>query len=448
MDDENAYRHAFLIIEAKKGPSGSNIRHVLCASSDVDRDAWVDVLVRYVAGSFDDSYASSSSTGPSNEGHSRQSMGSMEAQRPTARARTMSNNDIVRGGAVPGSPPKQHDSNNKFSHSVSTQPEGISPIERATGLSDAQLALRMIDRGSAGGVLGGLSMSSSLPSNLDPPVTQGPSGSASYATSQPSSQSQVPQRASSEQGFYPEQRGTIVDQRMAPPKPRAEKPSHRASYHPSLSTVDSSPTKQQFADGGQGSDIETGPGGKKISGPSNATPIPPGQGWGNKPPLLATTDSPASDRERKVKSKFWSFNRVPGVGGIVGGANGSGSDRERPNAGVPPATVNPTAQGGPRAVFGVPLEQALQVAQIANLPAVVFRCIEYLEAKKADEEEGIYRLSGSSAVIKSLKERFNAGGCWCEIWRDTVADLLSAQRAILIYSRTTNIGILMLLLVS
>ena len=39
----------------------------------------------------------------------------------------------------------------------------------------------------------------------------------------------------------------------------------------------------------------------------------------------------------------------------------------------------------------------------------MFRCIQYLEAKKAEQEEGIYRLSGSSAVIKSLKDRFNAG---------------------------------------
>ena len=62
-----------------------------------------------------------------------------------------------------------------------------------------------------------------------------------------------------------------------------------------------------------------------------------------------------------------------------------------------------------RAVFAVPLEQSLAVCQIANLPAIVFRCIQYLEAKKADQEEGIYRLSGSSAVIKSLKDRFNAG---------------------------------------
>jgi RalA-binding protein 1 len=311
--------------------------------------------------------------------------------------------------AVPISSFLQQDPNNaKFFQSGSSQPEGMSPTERLTGLSDAQLALRMIDRGNGGANMGGVPTSSSLPSNMEPPISQGQGALPS------ASQAAVPQRSSSEQGFYPDVRGAIVDQRVAPPKIRTEKPSHRASYHPSLSTVDSSPTRQTFADaGGQGSDIETGPGGKKISGPSNATPIPPGQVWGNKQPLLitTTTESPISERERKVRSKFWpSFNRVPG---------GSGSDRERSNVGtLPQAMLNPArlagesaAQATGRAVFAVPLEQALAIVQIANLPAIVFRCIEYLEAKKSDEEEGIYRLSGSNAVIKNLKDRFNTGAC-------------------------------------
>jgi len=55
------------------------------------------------------------------------------------------------------------------------------------------------------------------------------------------------------------------------------------------------------------------------------------------------------------------------------------------------------------------LEEALDVAQICNLPAIIFRSIQYLEAKGADQEEGIYRLSGSSAVIKNLKDMFNNG---------------------------------------
>lgn len=67
-------------------------------------------------------------------------------------------------------------------------------------------------------------------------------------------------------------------------------------------------------------------------------------------------------------------------------------------------------------VFGTPLDKSLEVAQIASLPAIVFRCIKYLESKKADQEEGIYRLSGSSAVIKNLKERFNSGTSALRVW--------------------------------
>lgn len=60
-------------------------------------------------------------------------------------------------------------------------------------------------------------------------------------------------------------------------------------------------------------------------------------------------------------------------------------------------------------MFGVTLEESLEVSEIAGLPAIVFRCIQYLEKMEADQEEGIYRLSGSSAVIKSLKDKFNTG---------------------------------------
>jgi hypothetical protein len=48
------------------------------------------------------------------------------------------------------------------------------------------------------------------------------------------------------------------------------------------------------------------------------------------------------------------------------------------------------------------------MAQITDLPATVFRYIEYLEAKKPDQEVGIYRLNGSSSVIESLKNWFIA----------------------------------------
>lgn len=107
----------------------------------------------------------------------------------------------------------------------------------------------------------------------------------------------------------------------------------------------------------------------------------------NAPPGMNPLAQPGDkDRERKAKSgRFWpSFGKTP--------APSSSADKLS------------------KPVFGVPLSDSLAVATVASLPAIVFRCIEWLEAKRAEEEEGIYRLSGSSAVIKGLKDRFDAEG--------------------------------------
>jgi hypothetical protein len=56
-----------------------------------------------------------------------------------------------------------------------------------------------------------------------------------------------------------------------------------------------------------------------------------------------------------------------------------------------------------RPVFGVPLKEAVAISRIRTgleLPAVVYRTVEYLEAKNAESEEGIFRLSGSANVIR------------------------------------------------
>ncbi len=90
--------------------------------------------------------------------------------------------------------------------------------------------------------------------------------------------------------------------------------------------------------------------------------------------------NPERDRDRKAKSgRFWhNFGKTP--------------------------------EKASRPVFGVSVIDSVAIASLANLPAIAFRCIEYLEAKKAEQEEGIYRLSGSSAVIKGLRDRFDAEG--------------------------------------
>eukprot|EP00835_Amoeboradix_gromovi_P004499 NODE_354_length_10253_cov_0.271519.p1 type:complete len:624 gc:universal NODE_354_length_10253_cov_0.271519:5733-7604(+) len=58
-------------------------------------------------------------------------------------------------------------------------------------------------------------------------------------------------------------------------------------------------------------------------------------------------------------------------------------------------------------IFGVPLKQALH---FNLLPCAVYRCIEYLDTKKAYMEEGIYRLSGSTTTMKAIKDAFNTQG--------------------------------------
>ena len=67
-----------------------------------------------------------------------------------------------------------------------------------------------------------------------------------------------------------------------------------------------------------------------------------------------------------------------------------------------------------RYVFGTSLSEAVEYPQPIGLngpiPSVVFRSLEYLRAKNAINEEGIFRLSGSNIVIRALRERFNTEG--------------------------------------
>ncbi|KAG5437540.1 hypothetical protein PCANB_000968 [Pneumocystis canis] len=68
-----------------------------------------------------------------------------------------------------------------------------------------------------------------------------------------------------------------------------------------------------------------------------------------------------------------------------------------------------------RNIFGAPLSEAVSISRLSLeadilIPSVVYRCIEYLDNNNAEKEEGIYRLSGSNAIIRSLRDRFNTVG--------------------------------------
>ncbi|KAL8854248.1 MAG: hypothetical protein Q9221_000962 [Calogaya cf. arnoldii] len=136
---------------------------------------------------------------------------------------------------------------------------------------------------------------------------------------------------------------------------------------------------------------------KPISGPSNGAKIEDAGAWGNKAPQ-------AKDTKEPKKRGIWGFrDRNPDLT--------AHSDESRMSIIEPPALETNLNS---RPTFGVPLAEAVEYCSPKNidvcLPAVVYRCLEYLEAQDAASEEGIFRLSGSSVVIKALRDRFNNQG--------------------------------------
>lgn len=134
----------------------------------------------------------------------------------------------------------------------------------------------------------------------------------------------------------------------------------------------------------------------QISGPSNAHVIRDAGEWGMRHP-------PTPGVLHKDNKKRGLFN-----------FRGRSSSDLAPSDKVTSPGHSSENQSLPRAVFGVPLAEAVQNARTAGvdteLPAVVYRCFEYLVEKDAMDEEGIFRLSGSNTVIKALRDRFNNEG--------------------------------------
>lgn len=135
-----------------------------------------------------------------------------------------------------------------------------------------------------------------------------------------------------------------------------------------------------------------------ISGPSNATVIADSGQWGNR---LAAPHAP-KEKDQKGRGMFSGFKQK-----IFSDTSHPGGDQTQDH-GQHQSTV------AVRAVFGLPLAEAVEfcppIGVEVGLPAIVYRCIEYLRGKHAATEEGLFRLSGSNVLIRALKERFNSEG--------------------------------------
>jgi RalA-binding protein 1 len=302
-DEENQYRHAFLILEPKKKDSNSLVRHVLCAESDEERDAWVESLLQYV--DFKD-----------DEAH------------PGLQAQVWKSE--ITG---PRSPRLQKSLNDLRSPGVS-RPSDLRAVQY-NELTAGEAPM------------------------MGPP--------ASPRIAEPSS-------------------------------PGFDRLEHANGAHP------------------------------VISRPSNLQVIQNASEWGNKQP----PPTPGSrDKKRNVFTLPFS-NKGRSSSDLPAGER-NGSDR-------------PSTAGVQRAVFGVELALAVEYAHPADvatdLPAVVYRCIEYLTAQNAVAEEGIFRLSGSNTVIKSLKERFNTEGDIDLLAEDNYYDIHAVASLLKLYLRELPSSIL------
>ncbi|OCF77165.1 hypothetical protein I204_02877 [Kwoniella mangroviensis CBS 8886] len=318
--DERNFRHAFLIIEAVK--RGTTNRHVLCAESDMERDSWIEMLVRYV----DPEPSPATTTQPPAPPSSSSFTGS-NLMRKRSQSRKGSKDVVV----TAAQPMTNLGAESKFSGAPS--PSMINSMESQKAIHSSQ-------------------STSSQDSN--PSISTQSSG--------------MPQTSTQEQR-------PIVSQSV--------KPSHHSSSSNGSApmTIITSPSSDMLSSSPPTTSAPTPRANKRQSmipgrpsySPAYLTSLS-NQGL-NAPPGL----SAEKERDRKAKSRgFWGFGKTP--------------------------------EKVSRPVFAVPLTESIAVASVANLPAIVFRCIEWLEAKKAEQEEGIYRLSGSSAVIKGLKDRFDAEG--------------------------------------
>ena len=323
-DPENQYRHAFLILEPKRKDSRSLVRHVLCAESDEERDAWVEALLQFVGPSTDD-----------------------------------------------------HDHNGRKAASVA---------------ADARKEQRS-------------------------PHRPGPN---KVRRERPR-----------------DNRGARTDGRLTPEADKrdtSQVASHDewvSSETPPVSMLHSS--REEMHGGALHAHNQTSTLQHQhpaISGPTNGAPIQNAESWGNKtsgPSAYLGVPIQCKEKETKKRSIF--------------GFRGKGSDYlPFQNGHSPPGLYhqqhfgvaaghfngNGTGNGQAKAVFGDPLNEA--VARVAPmipssessattgtqlstyLPAVVYRCLEYLKAKDAASEEGIFRLSGSNIVIRNLRTRFNNEG--------------------------------------
>ncbi|KAI3323363.1 hypothetical protein HD806DRAFT_82834 [Xylariaceae sp. AK1471] len=167
-----------------------------------------------------------------------------------------------------------------------------------------------------------------------------------------------------------------------------------------------------------------------ISAPRDPHVISDSASWGSKTNLLLP--GPTMEEKKQRKRSFFGFG--PKTRSSTDDQdvlyNSSGGSTPQPQV---------ESRGPVRQVFGAPLAEAVRYCGPMDadvpLPAVIYRCIQYLDLKNAILEEGIFRLSGSNVVIKQLRERFNQEGDVNLLTDETYYDIHAVASLLKLYLR-------------
>lgn len=398
-DDSNSvYRHAFLIVEQKRVGSTHSVRHILCANSDDDRDTWVHALLQSINVVEDEALNQKSHKKSKSEKSRKLSKGEIRAISATPISHLkmdhVGNADMEKLTSVPSGSNNNEEIGMAISHQYSRPSPSISS-ESTTDSSNFSSSLPSSNPNSVSQTWsssfeaartslehhgGGIPRNNS--SNLLPtprPVIVRRSSMGNLISSNEQQQQNEDQlnlhnyrRAVSPTIFSRVEESVVSE---TEPEKKARNKAHRMTFWGKKMLFNSSEGQLQVQSSHSQQQQH-----QSLPRPSQSS--------------SATTSSSAS-------------NNSSGLRGFLSRSSHEQSDRSR-NKYTEDMPAKPANQ-----VFGVSLEEAVRISRVTEgyeLPAVVYRCIEYLDAMDAVLEEGLYRLSGSNSTMKALKERFNKEG--------------------------------------
>ncbi|GAN03278.1 hypothetical protein MAM1_0037c02730 [Mucor ambiguus] len=392
-ESNSVYRHAFLIVEQKRVNSTHSVRHILCANSDDDRDTWVHALLQNISIVEDDA---------------------LQKKRRNDKPRKLSKGEIRAISATPISHLKMDHVGNADMEKLTSVPSHHD--DASIGMAISNGYSRPTPSISSESTTDSNTMiSSSLPSNNN--NNSNPNATSTWSSYEAGRTSL-------------DQRNNNSNSTLHAPRP----PIMRRSSMGNL--ISNNEQQQQNEDQLNFHNYRRAVSPTIISRvPDEAPPVAESEKkarnkahrmtfWGKKMLFNSSEDQDQAGQQQQQQqqqqqregqprpsqssSATTSSSNSAGLRGFLSRSSHEQNDRQRSKYDDIPVPKQAAKQ-----VFGVSLEEAVRISRVAEgyeLPAVVYRCIEYLDAMDAVLEEGLYRLSGSNATMKALRERFNQEG--------------------------------------